>query len=189
MKVLRANPKKMRKYMSYLIVACSLNPESRSLVLAQHAEEALRQAGVTVDFMALKNNPLPLCDGDSVYSRPEVISAAERVQKAEGILLSVPIYNYDANAAAKNLIELTGKSWEDKVVGFLCAAGGQGSYMSIMSLANSLMLDFRCIVLPRFVYVTGESFEADNLANSEIKQRIKKLADQLIKISRALQTS
>ena len=32
--------------MSYLIVACSLNPESRSLVLAQHAEEALRQAGV-----------------------------------------------------------------------------------------------------------------------------------------------
>ena len=175
--------------MSYLIVACSLNPESRSLVLAQHAEEALRQAGVTVDFMTLKNNPLPLCDGDSVYSRPEVISAAERVQKAEGILLSVPIYNYDANAAAKNLIELTGKSWENKAVGFLCAAGGQGSYMSIMSLANSLMLDFRCIVLPRFVYVTGESFEGDNLANPEIEQRIQKLADQLIKISRSLQTS
>ena len=112
--------------MSYLIVACSLNPESRSLVLAQHAEEALRQTGATVDFMALKKNPLPLCDGDSVYTQPEVISAAERIQKAEGILLSVPIYNYDANAAAKNLIELTGKSWQDKVVGFLCAAGGQG---------------------------------------------------------------
>ena len=140
-----------------------------------------------MDFIALKNNPLPLCDGDSVYSRPEVISAAERVQKAEGILLSVPIYNYDANAAAKNLIELTGKSWEDKVVGFLCAAGGQGSYMSIMSLANSLMLDFRCIVLPRFVYVTGESFEGDNLADSEIEKRIRELTDQLVKISRSLQ--
>jgi FMN reductase len=102
-------------------------------------------------------------------------------------LLSVPIYNYDANAAAKNLIELTGKSWQDKVVGFLCAAGGQGSYMSIMSLANSLMLDFRCIVLPRFVYVTGESFEGDNLADSEIEKRIRELTDQLVKISRSLQ--
>ena len=174
--------------MSYLVVACSLNPESRSRVLAQQAEEALRQAGTTVDFMSLKDIPLPLCDGDSAYAQPEVISIAERVKKAEGILLSVPVYNYDANAAAKNLVELTGKSWEDKVVGFLCAAGGQGSYMSIMSLANSLMLDFRCIVLPRFVYVTGEAFEGDNLTDPEIEQRIRKLSDQLIKVSKALQS-
>lgn len=175
--------------MSYLIVACSLNPESRSLVLARQAEEALRDAGVTVDFINLKNTPLPFCDGDSVYAQPEVLSAAERVRKADGILLSVPIYNYDANAAAKNLIELTGKSWEDKVVGFLCAAGGQGSYMSIMSLANSLMLDFRCIVLPRFVYTTGKSFEGDRLTDPEIEKRIGELTDQLINISRSLKTN
>jgi FMN reductase len=175
--------------MSYLIVACSLNPESRSLALAQQAVEALRQAGKDVDFMNLKENPLPFCDGDSVYAQPEVISVAERVQKADGILLSVPIYNYDANAAAKNLIELTGKGWEDKVVGFLCAAGGQSSYMSIMSMANSLMLDFRCIVLPRFVYATGNSFEGDKLTDPEIEKRIQKLVDQMIKISRSLKTS
>ncbi len=138
--------------------------------------------------MVLKDNPLPLCDGDSVYAQPEVIAAAERVQKAQGILLAVPIYNYDANAAAKNFIELTGKSWENKVVGFLCSAGGQGSYMSIMSLANSLMLDFRCIVLPSFIYVTGDSFEGENLTDAEIEQRIQKLADQLVKVSRSLQT-
>jgi FMN reductase len=174
--------------MSYLIIACSLNPESRSRVLAQQAEDALQQAGVEVDFMSLKDNPLPFCDGDSVYAQPEVISAAERVNKAEGILLSVPIYNYDANAAAKNLVELTGKGWEDKVVGFLCAAGGQGSYMSIMNLANSLMLDFRCMVLPRFVYVTDESFKGDALADPEIEKRIGELTHQLVKISRSLQS-
>ena len=174
--------------MSYLIVSCSLNPESRSLALARQAEDMLLQAGAEVDFLILKENPLPLCDGDSVYAQPEVVSVAERVQKAEGILLSVPIYNYDANAAAKNLIELTGKGWEDKVVGFLCAAGGQGSYMSIMSMANSLMLDFRCIVLPRFVYATGEAFDGDKLTDPEIKQRIQSLTDQLVKISRSLKT-
>ena len=174
--------------MSYLIVACSLNPESRSLVLGRQAEKLLLAVDADVDFMNLRENPLPFCDGDSVYAQPEVISAAERVQKADGILLSVPIYNYDANAAAKNLIELTGKSWEDKVVGFLCAAGGHSSYMSIMSLANSLMLDFRCIVLPRFVYATGESFEGENLTDPEIEKRIQELTTQLIKVTLALKT-
>ena len=175
--------------MSYLIVACSLNPESPSLVLGRQAEKLLLAVDADVDFMNLRENPLPFCDGDSVYAQPEVISAAERVQKADGILLSVPIYNYDANAAAKNLIELTGKSWEDKVVGFLCAAGGHSSYMSIMSLANSLMLDFRCIVLPRFVYATGESFEGENLTDPEIEKRIQELTSQLIKIALSLKTN
>jgi FMN reductase len=38
----------------------------------------------------------------------------------------------------------------NKVVGFLCAAGGKSSYMSVMRLANSLMLDFRCLIIPHF---------------------------------------
>ena len=73
-----------------------------------------------------------------------------RIAAARVIMLAVPIYNYDANAAVKNLIELTGSAWEDKIVGFACAAGGQSSYMSIIGLANSLMLDFRCIILAQW---------------------------------------
>ena len=61
------------------------------------------------------------------------------------------------------MIELTGSAWEDKIVGFLCAAGGMGSYMSVMAYANSLMLDFRCVIIPRFVFATGEGFDGDNI--------------------------
>ena len=32
------------------------------------------------------------------------------------------------------------------------------SYMSVMAYANSLMLDFRCVIIPRFVYATGSAF-------------------------------
>ena len=49
---------------------------------------------------------------------------------------------YEHAIALANLVELTGRLWENKVVGFLCSAGGPGSYMSIMGLANSLMLDY-----------------------------------------------
>src|SRR5256714_12133895 len=71
------------------------------------------------------------------------------VENADGILIASPVYNYDVAAATKNMIELTGSAWEDKIVSFLCADGGHASYMSVMSYANSLMLDFRCVIIPR----------------------------------------
>ena len=100
----------------------------------------------------------------------------------------VPIYNYDINAAAKNLIELTGRNWLGKVVGFACAAGGQGSYMSIMSVANSLMLDFRCHIVPRFVYSTGSAFQGNSITDPEIHERTKELSDDICRITEALRS-
>jgi len=125
----------------------------------------------------LRDFPLPLCDGDAAYGDPNVEILRAKIEAARVILLAVPIYNYDANAAVKNLVELTGGAWEDKIVGFACAAGGQSSYMSIIGLANSLMLDFRCIILPRFVYATGDDFEHGKIASAEIRKRVKQLAD------------
>ena len=69
----------------------------------------------------------------------------------------MPVYNYDVNAVAKNYIEHMGKdALEAKTVGFLLSAGGAGSYMAVMPFANSLMLDFRCWIVPRFLYVSKD---------------------------------
>ena len=89
------------------------------------------------------------------------------------------------NAAAKSLLEMTGKAWTGKIVGMMLAAGGQGSYMSAMGLANSLMLDFRCIIVPRFIYATGDSFDGDHLADDTM-QRVEQLVDDTLRIARAL---
>jgi FMN reductase len=45
-----------------------------------------------------------------------------------------------------------------------------------MSLANSLMLDFRCLIIPRFVYATRNDFSDDKVMTDEIKGRVAKLA-------------
>ncbi|MGD9900824.1 MAG: NADPH-dependent oxidoreductase, partial [Calditrichaceae bacterium] len=78
------------------------------------------------------------------------------------------------------LVELTGQAWREKVVGFMCAAGGKSSYMSIMPFANSLMLDFRTIIIPRFVFATGSSFREDKLNDPEILNRIRELTSTLV---------
>lgn len=171
--------------MSPLIISSSLSSRSRSRVLADAAKAALESQGHTPTLIDLKDAPLPICDGESAYSGEHVAPLAEAVRTADGILLATPIYNYDVNAALKNAVELTGKAWTGQVVGFLAAAGGQGSFMSLMGLANSLMLDFRCIILPRFVYATGESFEAGEISDEDLSRRIDELAERLTILSKA----
>jgi NAD(P)H-dependent FMN reductase len=156
---------------SLLLISASLDAESRSRALLHHAAATLQSDAAPHEVLDLRDLPLPLCDGGPAYQHPNVAQARARVAAADGILAATPIYNYDANAALKNLIELTGQAWENKVVGFLCAAGGNSSYMSIMALANSLMLDFRCVIVPRFVYATGATFTDDRLTDPKILDR------------------
>lgn len=172
--------------MKYLIVSCSLNPGSKSRILAKAALESLGGKDIEADFLDLSEIALPVCDGDAVYGDPAVRSAADRIEAADGILVASPIYNFDVNAAAKNLIELTGKAWTEKVAGFLCAAGGQGSYMAVMAVANSLMLDFRTVVIPRFVYATGDAFQGGEIADVGVRERVDSLAGELLRFTAAL---
>jgi FMN reductase len=132
--------------------------------------------GADGEHVDLREYPLPLCDGDCAYSDPNVAKLSEKIAAARVIIVGVPVYNFYANAAAKNLIELTGRAWENKIVGFLCAAGGHSSYMSIMSLANSLMLDFRCLIIPRFVYATSDDFKGAGVPKAELAKRLQQLA-------------
>ena len=127
-----------------------------------------------------------MCDGDKCYDLPEVIDFRKKVKNAKGIIMAIPIYNFNVSSGAKNIIELVGKMLYDKVFGFICAAGGKSSYMSVMSFANSLMIDYRCIIIPRFVYALKNDFDGNKITSPEIKQRISELGKDLIKITEAL---
>ncbi|WP_168564331.1 NADPH-dependent FMN reductase [Crateriforma spongiae] len=169
-----------------LVLSSSLHPTSRSRILAKAAYQRLDQQGRQCYFFDLAETPLPPCDGATAYGHENVADLAQRIRDADAILIASPVYNYDVNAAIKNAVELTGKAWTDKVVGLMLAAGGAGSYMSAMGLANSLMLDFRCLIVPRFIYATGESFEGNSLADDSISDRVDLLIRETLTISDAL---
>lgn len=171
--------------MSILILSCSLNPESNSRLLAEAALAVCREQGIEAGFADLRDYPLPLCDGAAAYGDPNVARLGRLIDKAGGIIVATPIYTYGASAAAKNAVELTGSSWENKIVAFLCAAGGQSSYMSIMGLANNLMLDYRCVIVPRFVYATGNAFDEVRVTDSMVHERIGRLVNELHVLSAA----
>lgn len=170
----------------FLVVSSSLHPDSRSRLLARASIDQLSTLGEATELFDLAETPLPICDGATAYGDANVQRLAQLVEQSDAILLASPVYNYDVNAAAKNAVELTGRAWTGKVVSMMLAAGGQGSYMSGMGLANSLMLDFRCIIVPRFVYATGDSFEGDHLADEDIQSRVNMLVSETVRIAHAL---
>jgi FMN reductase len=172
--------------MKYLVLSCSLNPKSRSRDLARVVHGELEAQGHPVRFLDLQDFPLPLCDGATAYADPNVAKLRDQIDAARGIVLATGIYNYDVNAAAKNMVELTGRAWNDKVVGFVCAAGGHGSYMSLMPFANSLMLDFRCLVIPRFVYAPDTDPEDETFGSEAIRRRSEDLASELARVTDGL---
>lgn len=163
--------------MSILVISTSLSPNSRSALMARRAYEHLQQNQVKSQWLDLRETPLPFCDAATAYGAEGLDALATKIRSAKGVLLAAPIYNYDIGAAGKNLLELTGRNWTGKVVGLMVAAGGQGSYMAPMAVANSLMLDFRCVIVPRFVYATGQSFEGIEISDADLSTRIAQLAD------------
>ena len=69
-----------------------------------------------VELFDLQKNPLPMCDGDDCYDLPEVLDFREKVKNAEGIIMAIPVYNFNASSGAKNIVELGGRMLYDKTV-------------------------------------------------------------------------
>jgi FMN reductase len=170
----------------FLVISTSGNPKSRSRRMGRVGLAFLQAQNVDCDWLDLAEMDLPLCDANTCYGQPSAQKLSSAIAGADGILVAAPVYNYDVAASAKNMIELTGSAWEEKVVGFLCAAGGMSSYMSVMAYANSLMLDFRTVIIPRFVYATGQAFTNDEISDEKIVARIEQVAVELVRFTKAL---
>jgi len=167
--------------MHIAILNSNLAPGGKPAYLAGLLAELFAAAGHEAPVYHVGDLSLPACDGSLCYKDKKTIALTEALARAEALALVSPVYNYDLNAAAKNLIELTGGSWNGKAVGLVCTAGGERSYLSALGFMNSLGIDYRCLVSPRFVYVTREEFLEDGTlaAASPIRDRLAFLTQEL----------
>lgn len=162
-----------------LIVATSLSSRSRSQTLARLAADKLTAAGTAHALLDLRETPLPFTGSDAAWGDPAVAAVKAQTRAATHLLFATPVYNYDVNAVAKNYIEHMGKDvLEGKTVGFLLSAGGAGSYMAVLPFANSLMLDFRCWIVPRFLYVSKDL--EDGKLPTPLEERLDGLLNDLL---------
>ncbi|MEM7672849.1 MAG: NAD(P)H-dependent oxidoreductase [Verrucomicrobiota bacterium] len=165
------------------IIATSLNPDSKSQRLAKLFAEHLESQDIPHELIDLRSLPLPFAGSNEGWEDANAAQLAASVERASHIVFSTPIYCYDTNAVAKNVIELIGRKFTRKVISFLCSAGGHNSYMSIMGLANHLMLDFRSVIVPRFVYAAPSDWEENSdTLKPDMMKRLHGLLDDMKRI-------
>ncbi|MEW6755033.1 MAG: NAD(P)H-dependent oxidoreductase [Candidatus Latescibacterota bacterium] len=156
------------------IVSTSLSPRSRSRILCQHAVGYARRQRLDAALLDLRDHRvLPYGEEDS--RGLETIST--ELGAAAGIIIGFPLYNFNMNATLKALLERCGSCFEEKVVGIMSAAGGRSSYMGVMSIVQSLILDYRSWIVPRYVYATGEDFADGEIVSEEVCQRVEELVE------------
>lgn len=160
--------------MKTVIIATSLDPDSKSQLLARKFHALLEGRGLASELFDLRTMALPFSGTEESWSSPEARKIKAAVAESTHVVFAVPIYCYAVNAAAKNVIEIVGKAFSKKVVSFLCSAGGAASHMAVMSFANQLMLDFRSVVVPRFLYVDPSAWEGGTLS-AKIEERMQLL--------------
>jgi FMN reductase len=154
-----------------LVLSTSLHPHSRSRALAAHARGVLSRLGARTDWLDCRALPLPYMDGDTAHAHEATGALRAAIAQADAVVLATGIYNYDASAVAKACLELGGRAWNDKVVALLSASGSLTSCMAPMGIASSLMLDFRCVIVPVFPVATAAAFAGEELTDPECVKR------------------
>src|SRR5699024_10409370 len=147
----------------------SLDVNSKSRKLAQLAAKVLESEGHAAPLIDLADVSFPPFDNAAVFESVQFARFHELIDRADGIVLAFPIYNWAPPAQLKSLIEATGATgdgvntaaWFDKLVTFICAAGLAHSYMATGGIAQSLMLDFKCVINPYTGYFASEDWQSE----------------------------
>lgn len=180
--------------MDFTIISCSLDPDSRSRRLADLTGAALSSSGHHFTLIDLRTTEVPSFDNRRAFEHPAYMRLHEAIDRADGVFIAAPVYNWGLGSAAKNLIELTGatgeggrqSAWFDKVVTFLCSGGLPHSYMAYGSLAMSLMLDFKCVVNPYMVYAAERDWMDDLEPSTTLNARIERTVTVKLELAEAL---
>src|SRR5260221_35562 len=87
----------------YLVISSSLRTSSRSRILAEYLREYYESRQVSCAYLDLRAVSLPLCDGESAYSHPDVSKCAKLISEARVIIAATPVYNYDGYVATAGM--------------------------------------------------------------------------------------
>lgn len=184
----------MESPLKFTILSCSLREDNRSQLLGQRVDALLRDYGHESRIIDAREYPLRPFDDLKVYEDENFELLYDAIKNANGVFIAAPVYNWSLGSVAKNIIEATGatgeggrrSAWFDQIVTFLCSGGLPHSYMAYGGLAQSLMLDFKCIVNPYAVYATDRDWNGDGGPSERLMERIRKTVDVKIELSEAL---
>jgi len=131
------------------IISSSIRKDRFSHRAALYLSKILKDKfQIDAEILDLQKYKFPLFEERLKYldsATPETLDFAERVKKADGLILVVPEYNGGYPASIKNVIDLLTDEWRKKPVAFAVVSNGQfGGSQVIFSLQFALFTPLGC---------------------------------------------
>jgi NAD(P)H-dependent FMN reductase len=162
------------------LIQGSLNKDSRTAVLIDHAAGEMKRTGLETTLLDLRNIKMEFCDGRSLNEyHPEVQKAYQAIETADAFVIGMPVYCYSVSGPLKNFIDITSGAMEKKIAGILCNAGGNQSYMASADLSKILAYESHVTTVQPIVYSSYEDYDDQTLTSDKVKSKIHELVDHL----------
>jgi NAD(P)H-dependent FMN reductase len=163
-----------------ILIQGSLNKESRTAVLIQHAEQELKRAGLEVSMLDLRKLQMEFCDGRSLKEyHPDMQQAYRAIDEAPAFVIGMPVYCYSVSGPLKNFIDIVSGAMEKKIAGILCNAGGNRSYLASADLSNILAYESHVTTVQPIVYSSSEDFNDTALKGDKVKSKLREMVTNL----------
>lgn len=112
-------------------------------------EKAKKRAELDVEFIDLRDYPLPMFDESTSpssnkgnYDNPKAKEWAEKIGRADGYIWVSPEYNHSYSAVLKNAIDYVSPEWNKKAVGLVSygTVGGARAVEHLRGVAAELQM-------------------------------------------------
>jgi len=169
--------------MKILIVCGSLRKDSLTRVLTDFTYEYTKKNYENVEYLDLGKTRINNFEGFEAEYDEVTKTTVEKVESSDMFILGCPIYNGLLGSALKNLFEFVDyKALEGKAAGFILKSGSTISFLQVQGQLTAMMSYFRVLSNPRAVHAADEDFEGTKLKTIKIKDRIKRLIDETVKL-------
>ena len=120
------------------------------------------------------------------YTNPAGKTWAERVAKADGVIIVTPEYNHGPPGVLKNVLDWVGPEWVDKPVGLISYGGAAGGARSVEQL-RSITIELGLVNVANAIHFVrfSRTFESGEEPSEDSNESLKKMFDQLIRIHKA----
>lgn len=144
---------------------------------------------IEVELIDLKDYKVEFVKGTPLsYYNDDTIKVVNTIQSADFLLFGTPIYQASITGALKNLLDhLPIDAFHSKVTGIV-STGGTDKHFLVTEYHLKPILNYLKGVVPvGNVFVQNDDFnEVNEIKNSDIVYRLKKLAEEMIFLQKAL---
>ncbi len=155
---------------------------------------AAADSRLEVDFVDLKEvnlpffneplSPFSMAAASQDYTHPEGKAWAERVGRAEAVLIVTPEYNHGPSAVLKNALDWVGPEWVDKPVAFVSYGGASGG-ARVVEMLRSITIELGLIQVANpihFVFFKEAFDEQGEPKYQGTSNALTKMFDELVRL-------